>query len=172
LLGLSLSKNAPIENMPARIAIQAGKGGGHDKAIENIIVWLDITAPRGWWQHVATYRSPEDGEDGFMPSGITINSQSTMYTLTKRPLAQDDFEMPILQATLDHLNQLIADGDRAAAQNELPEGFLQRRIVCTNYAVLYRMIFQRSHHGKREWRVFCDSVLEQAQHPELLKDKR
>ena len=73
ILGLSLNKNQPIENMPNVLRRLAHKGGGHSKALESICVWLDITAPRFWWAEFDTYRV-----------GMTKQSQSTIHTLIKR----------------------------------------------------------------------------------------
>lgn len=50
LLGLSLSYNQPVEKMPGVANRLANKDMAHNKFLESIIVWLDITAMRGWWQ--------------------------------------------------------------------------------------------------------------------------
>ena len=46
--------------------------GGHNKFLESIVVWLDIEAPRGWWQEFDTYRV-----------GTTKQSESTIHTIAK-----------------------------------------------------------------------------------------
>ena len=73
----------------------AKKDGGHNKFLESIVLWVDIDAPRYWWSEFDTYRV-----------GTTKQSESTMHTITKRVLTPDDFETPILDATLDFLNEL------------------------------------------------------------------
>jgi hypothetical protein len=82
----------------------------------------------------------------------------------KRPLTQDDFEHPIHQATLEHLNDLIAARDFETVKIELPEGFLQRRVVCTNYKVLRHIITQRLRHRLPEWIFFCQEIAVQLEH--------
>jgi len=127
LLGLCLSYNQDPEHMPAVAQKLRFKGDGHNKFLESIAVWMDIDAPRYFWQQFDTYRI-----------GVTKQSESTMHTMTARPLQQDDFEHPIPEAHLKHLNVLIADQQWQTAKQDLPESFLQRRIVCLNYMILQR----------------------------------
>ena len=159
LVGLSLSYRQKPEKMPEVARRLALKGGGHNKFLESIVLWLDITAPRYWWQQFDTYRV-----------GVTKQSESTMHTMTKRPLTQGDFEHPIPTEALARLNELIANKDWRQVKWLLPESFLQRRIVCLNYMVLQRMIRQRATHKLEEWRAFIDQVLKQVAHPEFLKE--
>jgi len=155
LLGLSLSYKQDTERMPEVARRLALKSGGHNKFLESIVLWLDITAPRFWWQQFDTYRV-----------GVTKQSESTMHTMTKRPLTQEE----IPAETLAYLNQLIAEKDWKQVKWLLPESFLQRRIVCLNYMALQRMLRQRATHKLEEWRVFIDQVLGQVAHPEFLKE--
>ena len=145
--------------MPAVAQKLRFKGDGHNKFLESIAVWMDIDAPRYFWQQFDTYRI-----------GVTKQSESTMHTMTTRTLQQDDFEHPIPEAHLQHLNTLIADEQWQTVKWDLPESFLQRRIVCLNYMILQRMIRQRESHRLTEWRNFIDEVLRQAEHPELLDE--
>ena len=158
LLGLSLSYKQDPDKMPEVARRLALKGGGHNKFLESIVLWLDITAPRYWWQQFDTYRV-----------GVTKQSESTMHTMTTRPLTQGDFEHPIPAEHLAHLNQLIAGKDWQQVKWLLPESFLQRRIVCLNYMALQRMIRQRATHKLDEWPAFIDRVLEQVAHPDFLQ---
>ena len=134
------------------------RGGSHSKFLESIAVWLDITAPRYWWSHADTYRV-----------GVTKQSESTMHTLLNRPLTSNDFADHVACDMVDLMNELIADNDLQSAKANLPESFLQRRIVCTNYMALKRMIRQRRNHRLAEWHQFCDDVLAQCKHPEFLE---
>lgn len=158
LLGLSLSYNMPVKKMQEVADRLASKDGGHNKFLESICVWIDVTAPRYWWQQLDTYRI-----------GVTKQSESTMHTLTKRPLTQDDFDGHLPQATLDRLNELIASKNWKQAKRELPESFLQRRIVCTNYKALRHMRQQRKTHKLPEWHLFLDALDEQLAMPEFLE---
>ena len=45
------------------------KDEGHNKFLESIIIWAEVTAPRYWWQEADTYRLS------------TKQSESTMHTL-------------------------------------------------------------------------------------------
>lgn len=159
LLGLSLSYDQARERMPAVAERLTFRGDGHNKFLESILVWLDVTAPRYFWQQFDTYRV-----------GVTKQSRSTMHTMTARALAQTDFAHSIPAAHLAHLNRLIDAGDWEAVKHDLPESFEQRRIVCMNYMALQRMIRQRSTHRLQEWQEFITHVLEQSEHPEFLKE--
>ena len=156
LLGLSLSYNQPVENMPEVAEGLADKDGGHNKFLESMIVWLDITAPRYWWQQFDTYRV-----------GISKQSESTMHTLKRRELTYEDFEH-ITLASLEAINWHIKNSDLELSKGVLPEGFLQRRVVCANYKALRYIIGQRYTHKLREWKVFCDLVMGQVKYPTFL----
>ena len=143
-----------------RAAILASKDGGHNKFLESICVWLDIEAPRAWWSEMDTYRV-----------GTTKQSESTMHTLSKRPPERDDFEEGTddyqIQGFIVLWEQVKSDIHRL--KMNLPEGFLQRRVICTNYKVLRNIIGQREGHRLKLWQTFIDEVLVQAEHPEYLK---
>lgn len=159
LLGLSLSYNQDPGGMPSVAKRLCFKGDGHNKFLETMVIWMEITAPRYFWQQFDTYRI-----------GVTKQSESTMHTMTARPLQQDNFEHPIPEAHLQHLNGLIADRKWEEVKRDLPESFAQRRVVCLNYMILQRMIRQRRTHRLAEWRIFIEEVLRQAEHPELLNE--
>ena len=158
MLGLSLSYNQPLANMPTVAHKLLSRGGSHIKFLESITVWLDITATRSWWQQEATYRI-----------GITRNSESTEHTLLNRSIVQEDFQHYISARQLQMINDLIMVRDLERAKMQLPEGFLQRRIVCTNYKTLRHIIGQRKKHRGPEWRQFCQTVLSEVRYPGFLK---
>lgn len=127
----------------------AQRGKGEDKFLRMIQIWADVTAPRFWWAEFDTYKV-----------GTVALSESTMHTLGKRPLAQEDFEggMPI-DELIDWLNTYVcADCSVETKKRFLPEGFLQRRIVNFNYAVFANMIRQRRNHRLPQWHVFLGSI--------------
>ncbi|MBL8026842.1 MAG: hypothetical protein JNL74_10555 [Fibrobacteres bacterium] len=159
LLGLSLSYNQGTERMPVVAGKLYSKEGGHNKFLESIAVWLDMSAPRYFWQQFDTYRI-----------GVTKQSESTMHTIMKSKITNDNFEKPVPAETLERLNRLVAEKDFDSVKNELPEGFLQRRIVFTNYMALRRIIAQRKTHKLREWHMFADKVISTVAHPELFED--
>lgn len=141
------------------------KDGGHNKFLESIIVWIEITAARYWWQEFDTYRV-----------GTTKQSESTIHTLANKPVTEDDFEHSIPESVIDSMNHLIDNYKKAEDKKEwfklikanLPEGYLQKRMVCTNYKSLSSMIAQRKKHVLHEWHYFIEEVLKQIEHPELL----
>lgn len=146
------------------------KDGGHNKFLESIQVWIEITAARYWWQEFDTYRV-----------GTTKQSESTIHTITKKPLTQKNFEHQVLPTMIDFLNDAIDNYNITSGKDRkrwfeliksnLPEGYLQKRMVCTNYKVLSNMIAQRKNHVLDEWHYFIEQVLEQIEHPELLLKK-
>jgi hypothetical protein len=168
MLGLSLSRNQPPENMPKVACNLAGKGNGHDKFLESIYVWLDVTSPIFWWSEADTYRIS------------TKQSASTMYLITKRLLVQEDFEYPLEQHTLDGLNSNITKYREEESKEEkdilfmsiknlLPGGFLQRRIWVVNYKTIYGILQQRKFHRLPQWRQFCTYLRENLEHKEFVE---
>ena len=143
------------------------KDRGHNKFLQGIETWWAIRAPRYWWSQFDTYRHAMQSID---PS-VSL-SESTMHTIMKRQITQSDFENPIWDATLNHLNSERVRGNFTGVKNELPEGFLQLRMVKLNYDVLRNILIQRTHHKlAAEWGLFCSEVLAQVDHPELLPTK-
>ena len=138
----------------------APKDGGHNKFLESIVVWIDLEASRAFWSEFDTYRV-----------GTTKQSESTMHTLSKRAPEPEDFEegtdMQLVACFRRVWNE--SKGDINVLKMNLPEGFLQRRIVCTNYKALRNIIAQREGHRLKWWGVFIEEIRNQIQHPELLK---
>ncbi len=159
LLGLSLSYDQPSERMASVASRLRFRGDGHNKFLESIVAWLDVTAPRYFWQQFDTYRI-----------GVSKQSQSTMHTMTARSLRQEDFSHPVPNEHLEHLNRGIAAADWERVKRDLPESFLQRRIVCINYMALQRIVRQRRSHRLAEWPMFVEQVLAGVDHPELLEE--
>lgn len=160
MLGLSLSYNQEVARMPTVAERLRFMGNGHNKYLESIAVWLDVEAPRYWWSQADTYRLS------------TKQSESTMHTILREPLTQENFEGgDIPEDYLAHLNELIMAKEFATLKKRLPESFLQRRIWMVNYRVLQNIITQRNTHKLPEWQSFIDSVLQGVTYPELLIDE-
>lgn len=119
--------------------------GGEQKHNEFIDYVLDITAPRYWWQQFDTYRV-----------GVTKYSESTMHTIMRRTLTQDDFEGAINPQHIEYLNEKIKYKDFDAVKRNLPEGFLQKRRVKICKKTLLHIIAQRKNHRLKEWQEFCE----------------
>lgn len=162
LFGLSFSYNRPFKTEAEKDAVYqtalklSSKDGGHNKFLESIVVWMDITAPRYWWQQFDTYRI-----------GTTKQSESTMHTIMRQPLTTQNFTN-ILPDILDFLNHYITKKDFETVKANLPESFLQRRIVCTNYKCLRNIILQRRTHKLKEWQSCIKAILSQIKNPEFL----
>jgi hypothetical protein len=167
LIGIGYSYGRTDPELLKKVALKlCDKDGGHNKFLESIQVWIEINAARYWWQEFDTYRV-----------GTTKQSESTIHTITKRPLTKDDFSYPVPQESINYINNLIYNYTNAQDSKKmwfnlikanLPEGFLQRRMVCTNYKVLSNMIAQRKKHVLHEWHYFIEEVLAQLEHPEFL----
>lgn len=135
----------------------AGKGGGHDKFMRQIMTWIYIKAPFYWWKQMDQYKV-----------ATTTSSESTMHTLGRRELTQDDFEDPIDSFLLDKLNVYIACGDWDKLNNELPSGFLQGRMWTGSYANIYNIVHQRGGHKLKQWDFFINSLKHQLLYPKLI----
>ena len=181
LLGLSLSfydHAIPLEvfwteekkeKAKKRAAALAFRGGGHNKFLASIFVWLYVQAPRCWWSEYDTYKV-----------ATTANSSSTMHTLDKRPVTWKDFDVDVEDWQIEGFNRSLESyktvgspyhKDITCLKMNLPEGWLQERQLCINYMTLQNIIKQREDHRLKHWKVFVNEVLQQCKHPELLKEK-
>ena len=178
LLGMSLSyydHETPIdewwtqekfERAEHRAYKLAHMDGGHNKFIESIQLWVYIQASRDFWQEMDTYRS-----------GVTKQSASTMHTLDKRAVTERDFEEGTSQLIIDAFNVCLAEYKNAMSphyknitrlKKNLPEGWLQERVICLNYKALRHIYAQREKHRLKDWRYFCEEILKQVAHKEFI----
>lgn len=139
----------------------APKDGGHNKFLESIQTWVLIEAPRYWWQEYDTYRV-----------GMTKQSESTMHTLVKKPIDINSFEdgEKLPQAMIDHLEDLRMQctdpnaGTRLPLwklKAALPEGFIQGRVINTNYKTWKHILYQRHDHRLPHWQIMFAKLSEQ-----------
>lgn len=140
-----------LEKIARKLAL---KGNAENKFLRQISVILDVEAPLYWWKEADTYKV-----------GTTAQSESTMHTLMKTDISQDNFEKPIWPVTLERLKNLQRARDFDQLVNELPCGWIQRRILTCNYAVLQNIYAQRNDHKLKEWLFFCSSVIALVDHP-------
>jgi hypothetical protein len=147
------------ERAEKRAPLLAVKDGGHNKFLEAMTVYIDVEASRAFWSEFDTYRV-----------GTTKQSESTMHTLSKREPEVQDFEEGTTAETIQAFCSVWkeAKGDVTVLKMNMPEGFLQRRLVCTNYKVLRNIIWQREGHRLKWWKVFIDEVKVQVKYPEFL----
>jgi hypothetical protein len=172
LLGLAHNKKKTPEKMSLVAQKLADKDGGHNKFLESIVLWLDVRAPRYFWQEADTFRLS------------TKQSESTMHTLTQELLdidpdnpkavqrfLNDNFEPEsCTPETLRWIYDAAKANDLVAVKKRLPEGFLQTRTWCMSYKTLRNIILQRRTHRLPHWKEFIRQTLEQADHPELLPE--
>jgi hypothetical protein len=159
MLGLSLSYNTSIDRAKEVALKLAHKQGGHNNFLESIYVWLDIRMPRYWWVQMDSYRMKAQ------------SSESTMHTLLKKELTQENFVEHIPETLLQHLNWLIEIKDLRRTKRMLPEGFLQRRIVCVSYKTLQNIVRQRETHKLEEWEAFIEVLREEIKYKEFIFGK-
>jgi len=160
-LGFSLSYKSTVERSKEVMPKYAFGKDGEDKFLESIILWMDVRAPRFWWSEADTYRI------------ATKQSESTMHCLAKKHLVQNDFEHPIDWNYLIVLNKEIDSFKTKEIpidklKNDLPDGYLQRRIWCMSYKEFRHIYNQRLGHRLPQWKVFYSSVLETLEHPEFI----
>lgn len=143
-----------------RAPLLAPMDAGHNKFLRQICLWVDVEACRAWWSEFDTYQV-----------GTVRNSESTMHTLSKRPPEMSDFEEGTQPDTVAQFKAVWqqSKGDINVLKMNLPEGFLQRRMVTMNYAVLRNIIAQRKGHRLKWWDVFINEICSQVKHPEYLK---
>ena len=136
-------------------------GDSHGKHLRLVQVWADFTLPRFIHQECDTYRH------------IEKVSCSTMHTLMKKPITEDMFEGGFLHMSADtihKLNELIqlykSTNDpqekkqcKYHAKRILPESFLQKRTINTNYQCLLNIYKQRKNHELPQWQEICDWIL-------------
>ena len=118
--------------------------GGHNKFLEQIQYWILVQAPLFWWKQADTYRV-----------GISKSSESTMHKSWKNGLTHDMFETPIFTETLDNINELITEYNQDTTSTarktylqeciigNLPDAYLQTRLLNVNAKCLRNMYFQR-----------------------------
>jgi hypothetical protein len=148
-------------------------GDSHAKCMRMITVWCDIIAPRYFWTEFDTYHY------------MVRCSESTMHTITRREIVKEDFSLdamdmvaevsaPIFKAIIDALNimrkkYLFFTGQDPKAQKTwwkriiklLPQSYMQKSTICTNYQTLRNMYHQRKGHRLSEWEEFrewCESL--------------
>ena len=141
-------------------------GPEHRKFLRMIHVQFNLWLPRYIWSEFDTYHFN------------VKNSCSTMHKLlTKNPITVDQFiydeedeqSRELIKITVGTLNALrekyVASNNAKEkkvllrqAKQILPEGFIQKRTVDTNYEELYTIYRQRLNHRLSEWQVICEEI--------------
>ena len=134
-------------------------GTDHSKFMRMITVSFDIVAPLYWWKEFDTYKI-----------ATVRNSCSTMHKIEARELVYGDFatdgltslDMLHLQDDIRYINMLINDYKQASGEHKLsihrrivkllPDSYLQRATITTNYQVLRNIRnSDRKTHKLEEW---------------------
>lgn len=135
------------------------------KYLRMMHVIFDMKAPLYFWKQFDTYKI-----------GTVSNSESTMHSITKKHLDLSDFSFPdlyseedegIWYSTLELLNTLIDEYNESKDKNIwqqlisiLPNGYMQKRTIDINYAVLKSIYDQRKGHKLGEWKQFLDWIMD------------
>ena len=164
--------HAESEDIDRLAAKLAPMDGGHNKFLEQIQYWILIQAPLFWWKQFDTYRV-----------GVSKSSESTMHKSWKNGLTHEMFETPIFVETLDNINELITEYNQDTTSTarkgylqeciigNLPDGYLQTRLVNINAKSLRNMYFQRRDHKLSQWREFC-AWIKELPHGDLITSER
>jgi hypothetical protein len=157
MTGISFNKDQELSVMPPVARKLAPLDFGHNKFLEQIMVWVIVRAPRYWWQEADTFRLSSK------------SSQSTMHTILKNELTPGNFECRDIDlSTVQGLNEILVAKDLVRLKRFLPEGFMQKRMWMVSYKTLRNIIIQRRHHRLPHWQEFIRQVLAQVKNPELL----
>ena len=137
------------------------KAGSSDrKALRQIMVSVDVTAPMYWFSEFDTYKV-----------GTVANSTSKMHKLASTPITADCFEMDSVDPDVaENLAQICEEYRQMYNRTKdkklwralvqiLPESWLQTRTWTANYEVIRNMYHQRKFHKLKEWSTdFCGWV--------------
>lgn len=136
------------------LALRLIRGGTeHRKFLRQIFICADITAPRYWWQEFDTYKI-----------GTVANSCSTMHKLKDYPFdltmfeidegTADDYwdnQIDVLEYFRELYNKTKDIKYLRTLKQRLPEAFLQKRTITSNYEVVLGQLRQREPHRLTEW---------------------
>ncbi len=166
LANKTASDEYEVRNNPAYISAE-------QKFLESIDVWIFTQASRDFWSEFDTYRVD-----------MTKQSSSTMHTLSKRTVTMADFEEGTSEISCEALNDALANYHYSCISKDtnpskeyhnvsilkknLPEGWLQERVVKTSYKTLKWILEQRDGHRLEQWKQFKTDILTQLEHPEFI----
>jgi hypothetical protein len=143
--------------------LMIGAGTDEAKFLRQIFISMDITAPLYWWKEFDTYKV-----------GTVANSCSTMHKLDAYPITREMFSwdnvgdpgaefwatVDAIIAECERLRQKFKEtGDKTywrALVQMLPNSWMQKRTVTSNYQVARAQYFARRFHKLTEWHTLCD----------------
>lgn len=133
------------------------KGDSHSKIIRGLQTYVEITAPRYWWQEWLTYVI---GVLEINPTidWVSLNSESTMHTLKKElkegVLPNTTSYNKYVALSIKNILERNASLDSTSLielKSNLPEGYLQTRTFQVSYQAWRRIYKQRYNHKLEEW---------------------
>lgn len=155
------------------MTILAKLGGCHPKYLRQIGISCNVTAPLYWWVEYDTYKV-----------GTVANSTSKMFKLGSRQLTKEDLDFDtwdeddekqleiVNKRILAYIESRDRDKENGSERSEeteakwrklqqcVPSNFIYTRTVTLNYEVLRSMYFYRHVHKLKEWREFCNLIVE------------
>ncbi len=163
--GLMVPESPYIGPNDMELALKLIRSGSCErKFIRLIQIWADLSLPRYCWQELDTYKV----------STVRM-SCSTMHTLGRRTLTQEDFEEELPEPCLTEINRLVLifqnaeEGlakrkARRKMKNALGEGFLQKATYMCSYETALNILAWRSNHRLDEWAIdvpgsLCDWLI-------------
>lgn len=142
-------------------------GDCHAKANRSIDVWIEITAPRYFWQDWVTYTVGVLELDPTIDC-VALPSESTNHRILKDEIHVEDFEVKDeddrlrINLVIGIINDIKARTDIDATQKILkikkilPESYKQKRGYKLTYQAIRRILQQRNPHLLPEFKVVCD----------------
>ena len=141
-------------------------GDAHAKCMRMVTVWFDLTAPIYFWKHLDTYKH------------VVKCSESVMHTITSKPITKDDFSMDhfkgnnVTEFVIQMLYNYRLAYEDAKKENDtekmrcwwykiielLPQSYMQKATICTNYQTLRNIYLQRKGHRLDEWQQFREWI--------------
>ena len=133
---------------------------GENDFLNQIQVVLDVDAPMYWWEQA----------DKFLVNYFS-QGESTILELMINEITQQHFENALFPETIKHLEGLRKDGAYKQLISELPQCWLQRRIISCSYATLQNIYIQRKKFKFAEWNTFISAFLSGLKYPELINQE-
>lgn len=142
-------------------------GDCHAKANRSIDVWIEITAPRYFWQDWVTYTVGVLELDPTIDC-VALPSESTNHRILKDEIHVEDFEVEDeddkyrINLIIGMIDDIKARTDLDATQKILkikrilPESYKQKRGYKLTYQAIRRILQQRDPHLLPEFKVVCD----------------
>lgn len=136
-------------------------GTEHCKHLRLIHVWADLTLPRYIWQEFDTYKHTEKISCSTMHRLMTYDLNEDMFEGGNEAIDQEDLAKlkTLIEEYKAETNNLKRKKIKLKAKRKLPESFLQKRTINTNYQCLVNVLGQRKFHELPEWEPICEWII-------------